>query len=251
MNSLFRNQEADVVYKIKDKNIFILIEHQTKIDYSMPYRILQYEIAIIKSALDVKKLKNKSYKVPLVIPIVLYIGKQNWNANKYLEESQEILVGVKSSLSYYNIVDVNDFTEKELLEDDTLISKMMLIEKTKDTDELVKLLSEIIPSIKEEQKELMIRIITMIFSQKIGKEKAENLINKIKGGNEEMSGVIEMIKKENQMYINKGRKEGKKEGKKEIQVKLIKNMLKEKLSIEVICRVTGLDKNKIEEIQNK
>lgn len=58
-----------------------------------------------------------------------------------------------------------------------------------------------------------------------------------------MSGVIEMIKKENQMYVNMGRKE--------IQVKLIKNMLKEKLSIEVICKVTGLDKNKIEQIKNK
>lgn len=180
VNNMFRNQEADVVYRIKDKNIFILIEHQTKIDYSMPYRILQYEIAIIKSALDVKKLKNKSYKLPLVIPVVLYIGKKKWNANKYLEESQEILKGVKSSLSYYNIVDVNDFTEKELLEDGTLISKMMIVENTKDTDELVKLLSEIIPSIKEEQKELMIRIIAMIFKHKIGKEKADNLINKIK-----------------------------------------------------------------------
>lgn len=201
VNSIFRIQESDVVYKIKDKNIFVLIEYQTKIDYSMPYRILQYEIAIIKSALDVKKLKNKSYKLPVVIPIILYIGKQRWNANKYLEESHEKMKGVKSSLSYYNIVDINDFTEGELLEDDTLISKMILVEKTKDSDELVKMLSEIIPSIKGEQKEHMIRIVD--------------------------------------------------QERREIQVKLVKNMLKEKLSIELIGRVTGLDKNKIEEIKNK
>jgi len=61
VNSIFRIQESDVVYRIKDKNIFVLIEYQTKIDYSMPYRILQYEIAIIKSALDVKKLKNNFF----------------------------------------------------------------------------------------------------------------------------------------------------------------------------------------------
>ena len=40
ISSNLRNSEADIVYKIKDKEIFFLIEHQTKIDYSMPYRIL-------------------------------------------------------------------------------------------------------------------------------------------------------------------------------------------------------------------
>lgn len=241
INNMFKNQEADVVYKIKDKNIFILIEHQTKIDYSMPYRILQYEVAIIKSALDVKKIKNKSYKLPLVIPIVLYIGKQKWNANKYLEESQEKLEGFKRSLSYYNIVDVNDFTEKELLEDGTLLSKMMLVETAKDSNELVKLLDEIIITINEEQKELMIKIISMIFSHKIGKENANRLINKIKGGNKNMSRVIEMLIKENQMYINKGRKEN--------QISITKRMLKKNMPIELIAEITELSIKKVEDIQ--
>lgn len=35
-----RNSESDVVYKLKNENVFFLIEHQTKIDYSMPYRML-------------------------------------------------------------------------------------------------------------------------------------------------------------------------------------------------------------------
>lgn len=39
INNIFQNREADVVYKIKDKNVLFLIEHQTKIDYLMPYRI--------------------------------------------------------------------------------------------------------------------------------------------------------------------------------------------------------------------
>ena len=60
VNKIFENREADIVYKYKNKNIFFLIEHQTKIDYSMPYRILEYEIEIMKSAIDIKKVKNKS-----------------------------------------------------------------------------------------------------------------------------------------------------------------------------------------------
>ena len=44
INKLFQNREADTVYKMKDKNIFFLIEHQTKIDYSMTFRILEYQV---------------------------------------------------------------------------------------------------------------------------------------------------------------------------------------------------------------
>ena len=133
INKLFQNKEADIVYKIKDKNIFFLIEHQSKIDYSMPFRLLEYEVAIIRSAIDKSKIKNKSYKIPLVMPIVLYTGKQKWNANKYLEKSQEKIQGLNIKIGNYSLVDINNYTEKELLEDNTFISKMMLIEKSKNT----------------------------------------------------------------------------------------------------------------------
>ena len=55
----FRNIEADVVYKIKNKNVFILIEHQSSVDYKMSYRIMRYKYAIIESAIDKKRLKEK------------------------------------------------------------------------------------------------------------------------------------------------------------------------------------------------
>ena len=51
----------------------------------MPYRILEYETEIMKSAIDIRKVKNKEYKLPLVIPIVLYTGKKKWDAKRYLE----------------------------------------------------------------------------------------------------------------------------------------------------------------------
>ena len=59
VTKIFENREADIIYKIKDKNVFILIEHQTKIDYLMPYRLLEYQMLIIESALDKSKMKNK------------------------------------------------------------------------------------------------------------------------------------------------------------------------------------------------
>ena len=83
----------------------------------MPYRILEYEIEIMKSAIDIRKVKNKEYKLPLVIPIVLYTGKKKWNAKRYLEESQETLDSVEIKAGNYNLVDINDFTKEELLQE--------------------------------------------------------------------------------------------------------------------------------------
>ena len=257
INKLFENREADIVYKIKEKNIFILIEHQTKIDYSMPYRILEYEVAIMQSAIDLNKVRNKECKIPLVIPIVLYTGNRKWNATKYFKENQEKLEGLNNGLGNYNLIDVNDITEKELLEDESFISKMMLLEKCKNTDNMVKMLGKIVENIKEEDKNILRSIITIILEKKIGITKAKELINKMNGDEENMLAIVDMIMKENQMYIEMGKKEGKKEGKKvgkkegelKEKIRIVTNMLKEKINIEMIQKITGIDKEEIEMIE--
>ena len=249
MNKMFQNREADIVYKYKNRNIFFLIEHQTKIDYSMPYRILEYEMAIMRSAVEIKKLKTKEYKLPLVVPIVLYTGKQKWNSKQYIEESQEKLYDVKIKVGNYNLVDINDYTKEELLKSKTITAKIMLLEKSKSTEETIKMLEEVIPNIKEEYKELLKRVISMLLEEKIGKEKAEELINKINGGEEKMLALVDMIRNENKMYINMGRKEGIKEGKKQTYLEIAKNLLKLKMPISQISEVTKLPKEEIEKLK--
>ena len=261
INKLFQNKEADIVYKIKDKNIFFLIEHQSKIDYSMPFRLLEYEVAIIRSAIDKSKIKNKSYKIPLVMPIVLYTGKQKWNANKYLERSQEKIQGLNIKIGNYSLVDINNYTEKELLEDNTFISKMMLIEKSKNTEEIAKTLEKIINKTHKEDKELLKSIIEIFLEEKIGIQKSTELIRKLESESDSMLAIVDMIRKENQMYIDMGRKEGKKEGKREgkkvgriegkkdtlreIAIKMLKKNLTEK----EITEITGISKKELNNLK--
>ena len=172
----------------------------------------------MKSAIDIRKIKNKEYKLPLVIPIVLYTGKKKWDAKRYLEESQETLDGVKIKAGNYNLVDINDFTKEELLQEKTLISKMMLLEKSESTEES---------------------------------------IEKIDGGEEKMLALVDMIRNENKMYINMGRTEGKKEGRKEgfkegkkqTYLEIAKNLLKLKMPISQISEVTKLPKEEIEKLK--
>ena len=257
VNKVFQNREADIIYKMKDKNIFFLIEHQTKIDYSMPFRILEYEVAIMKSAIDMNKIKTKNYKLPLVISIVLYTGNRKWNAAEYLQKSQETLRNIKEDVGKYNLIDVNNLTEKELLEDDTFITKMMLIEKSKNTEETVETLEKVIERTKEEDKDVLIRIIKIVFKEKLGDDEVERLINKIEEGREkEVLAVVDMIRRENQMYIDMGRKEGKKEGKiegkiegiKEKSIEIAKKLLSKNTSKKEIIEITGLNEKEIDKI---
>ena len=254
ISKTFQNKEADIVYKIKDKNIFFLIEHQSKIDYSMPFRLLEYEVAIIRSAIDKSKIKNKSYKIPLVMPIVLYTGKQKWNANKYLEKSQEKIQGLNIKIGNYSLVDINNYTEKELLEDNTFISKMMLIEKSKNTEEIAETLEKIINKTHKEDKELLKSIIEIFLEEKIGIQKSTELIRKLESESDSMLAIVDMIRKENQMYIDMGRKEGKKEGKIEGKTETIKEivnkMLRKNLPEKTIIEITGINPKEIEEIKN-
>lgn len=52
----YKNVVSDIVYKIKNKNVFILIEHQSKVDYNMLIRLMEYSIEIIR-----KSKKNRLY----------------------------------------------------------------------------------------------------------------------------------------------------------------------------------------------
>ena len=80
----------------------------------------------------------------------------------------------------------------------------------------------------------------------ITEENIKELIEKIDGGEEKMLALVDMIRNENKMYINMGRKEGIKEGKKQTYLEIAKNLLKLKMPISQISEITKLPKEEIE-----
>lgn len=90
----YKSKEADVVYKKKNEDIYFLIEHQSTVDISMPYRIKNYVIEILRIAVDKSKIHQKGYKYPLVVPIVLYTGNKKWHAKLKFEDMQTQLTRI-------------------------------------------------------------------------------------------------------------------------------------------------------------
>lgn len=200
-----KNSESDVIYKLKNENVFFLIEHQTKIDYLMPYRILQYELEIISSVLIDRKYIDKNYKFPEIIAIVLYTGNKKWDGNLDLRSSQYKWRKYEGQeLSKYNIIDINQIEDKELLEENSIISKVMLIEKSKTENDLWNNLNKIYIKIQQakdiyskEDREFLNKIISTLTVNKVGKEKAKSILKKLDfGGDVQMLAAIELIQKQ-------------------------------------------------------
>ena len=177
----FSKTESDIIYKMKNQNIFFLIEHQSTIDYSMPYRILKYNMAIMDSAIDIRKIRNKDYRFPVIYSFVIYTGNRKWNVQNYIVKKQESLFqSTKEQFGNFQVVDINDYSNEELLKSNMLLSKVMLLEKAKNINDLENYIEEIIEEkLDKRQSDFLIRILNYILKDKISKEKFEEINNKL------------------------------------------------------------------------
>ena len=209
----------------------------------MPKRILDYEIEIMKTSENHNVILKKDEEMPIIIPIVIYTGRKRWNVTGYIQDCRKKLNRLESfRLGNYYIIDNNAYTDEELLEDKFFISKLMLLERMKTTEELYNNLKKVIKKETNEKNiQLLENIIKFIYKNKLGKNYTDKLINEIakktrkkEGGNDM---ILEMIENENKALIRKGRREGIRE--------VAKNMLKEKVDIDFIKKVTGLTEKQI------
>ena len=251
----YQNKEADIVYKLKGKEVYFLLEHQTKVEKAMAYRMAEYSLEIMRS-----RIENKIYeqtKYPRVIPIVIYTGKPKWTAERFLNSIQEEykIKSNKSQLQLgYNLIDIRN--KEKAIEDDLLISKISILEKAKNTEEILEIIDKIAKKITNEGKrENLKRIVEYLLDDKILKDEMEEIKEKLK--NEERDDIMrvhEVIRRDRENYAKEyakgvakeARKEGVqtglKNGKLEQAILDAKKMLAENLDVNLIMRITGLKK---------
>lgn len=249
---LLRASTSDFVYKMKQRDVFFLLEHQSTIDYNMPKRILEYEVEIIKEAVKGKKLTKNNHKLPTVIPIVIYTGSRKWNVEKYIQECQVILQGAERvNLGEYYVIDVNDYSNEELEKDELFLSKVLLLEKLKREEEIIQVLDRIIHTEKDKNnQEILKRVIAFILKGKISNKNIEKLVKKLE--REELDMVIEVLQKENERQrkigIRQGVKQGVKQGIRQATSNIAQKMLQLGIKPEEIEKVTGLTKEEIKKL---
>ena len=253
-------RQADVIYKLKNNNIFFLIEHQSKVDYSIPYRILEYKTEILKYNVDKERMKQKDYKMPLIIAIVLYTGKESWKVEQeFLQVQEECSTYLKEKLgisSFYILEDINKISEEELLESNNFLEKIFLLEKSKSKEDLKENFIKIIQKLKREEQEGKItkedkeefeENIIKILLPKIGQEEIKEQIEKNEEGVEEKMelAVTRMIAKENQAIRTKSKREGMTQK----SIEIAKKLFEIHMTAEEVKQITGLTEKEMAKLK--
>ena len=253
----FEKNETDIVYKVTNLNVYIIIEHQSTADRAMPYRVRKYKTALMESVINKKEIKKANYKLPRIIAIVLYTGKQKWQ-NKKLEDMQEPLEWYKEDYDEFILVDVNNLKKEEILEGNLIITKVMLLEREENLKNVIKDIEIIMDKEKIKQdiqyKELLKVFIEYTFineKYKVIRKYIEELINKIfdgEGDDETMSHVTQLFDEAFDKAEKRGKIIGEKRGKKKGKQEVAKAMKADKVSYEIISKFTGLKLEEIEEL---
>ena len=251
---------ADIVWRCSaqddsDMHIYLLVEHQSKPDRLLPFRVTQYDVALIEQHLE------QRYKhLPIITNLCLYAGKKTPYpysidlydcfkdpaiARKYMGKPFQLI-----------LIDLNNFSEAELakhgtadmlqillkrgIERDFLpwikanpdmilrlfersygisgVYYMLGVEEKSDPEELVEAISLIVPEKEEE---------IMTAAQKLWNQG-------------EVSGRLE--------GRQEGRLEGRQEGRQESTLGIAQKMLQDNLPKEQISRLTGLNLTQIDKI---
>lgn len=184
----FRKREADLLYKIKEKEIFILIEHQSTVDKNMAERVTTMCLEIIESRNIKRGIKNE---YPLIVPIVLYTGTKKWNSAFTITEKQTEMYGFPiQEYPRYNLIDVNEYKKEQLIQEDSRISKAMLFEKVKTKEEIKEIFTKLLKrGLTEKEKQYLIIILTYsnFIKRKFTQEEIEGYKKVLERGGVEMT----------------------------------------------------------------
>lgn len=143
----FNEKEAGIVYRLRTKGndiiFYVLLELQSTVDYLMPFRLLLYIVEIwrdIYNNTPEEERERKGFRLPAVIPAVLYNGANNWTAALNFKE---ILAGYRQFEKHvldfrYILFDINRYQVEELYRAANLISSVFVLDQRIHAGELIR-----------------------------------------------------------------------------------------------------------------
>ncbi len=183
--------------------LVFLTEHKSQVDYDVSMQLLKYMLCIwldYEKEMEQKKAgasDRKSFRYPLIIPVVYYEGKAPWTADCRFrtrvfwgEQFREWIPDFT-----YEVVRLHDYSNEELLARGDEMSLIMLFNKIQDTvdlSEFLKLPREKLNDIVKDTPEAILDIIASVM---------ESLCVKIGATEEEMQECVSRVKERRMGYL--------------------------------------------------
>lgn len=225
--------EACVLFQnIKFEKIYYLIQIINKIDYNMPLNIIECYYQNVRRLL---KEKDNFNKISLIIPCIIYIGKDDWRAKRSIEEEENNfkcfeIPEKKMNLGKYILIETNKIKDEKLVEMKGIFPKLLVVERTKKFENLMKIVNVIDSlELKKEDKNLINEYLYYKLCESCGKRSADTKIKRIKEVEKNLN-FVDIIN----MQIYKEKKEAKIEEKNLIEQRMRENGINENMIKKIV-----------------
>jgi predicted transposase/invertase (TIGR01784 family) len=204
---------------------------------------------------------RKGFKYPPVLPIIFYDGKYTWTAERNFFDRTFLNKAFEKYIPKfeYELVNLNDYSEEEIIRFGDALSFILLIDKVRDKKgesvlthlpaDYEKQLQLQIP---ENLSKLLMDVVLSLMDKKgfnhLDARRAAAIVDKT--DNKEYGGmfeaVIESFREGQQEAWEKGLLTGREEGTQETNLRAAANLKKLGVSVEIIAQATGLSPGEIE-----
>ena len=269
----FDTYESDLVYKIhlgglsresvEEVYIFFLQEMQSKNDFTMPFRLLVYMTAIwmdfFKNT-DEKRRKRKDYRLPPIIPLVLYNGAPDWTAPLHFKDKvahSDRFNGYVCDFEYI-LINVCKLDRGEIKKRNTLIDNILLADQFRTKEawlENVKDLSDRVRKLSKEDQNLWKDWYEHAF-QRVNQELKDKFMELFQNGDDNMCNsleqlIMDQVEVGREEGIAVGREEGIAEGIERVSIANAQKMLLGNMEVSLIMEITNLEREKVEELRDE
>jgi predicted transposase/invertase (TIGR01784 family) len=237
----------------------VLLELQSTVDQTMPFRLLQYMVEVwrdIYQNTPERERRRKGFRLPAIIPAVLYNGQQNWTAIRSFKEYQtgyenfpgHLLLGFS-----YILFDLVRYREQELRQAASVVSSVFYLEQTVDSLDLagrLRGLASVLANMTPEQFRQVTIWLKNVSERKLPeplRAEVDRALDETKPQDvtEMISNIERALDKMQKQSLMNGKAEGKAEGKADTA----RAALREGLDVDMICKITGLPKKTVLELK--
>jgi predicted transposase/invertase (TIGR01784 family) len=191
--------DSDLIYKLQlgdsDVYFYVLLELQSKVDFTMPLRLLRYMVELLKDIFkntDEDERQRKDFRVPAIVPIVLYNGYDNWTAFKPFREYTKNyeLFGNHIIDFEYLLFNLKQTDENAILPIKNVLDAFFSLDKRRlekrlSPEEFKDWWAEQAPQLSAEDKNTLLRWVRYVmYKGKLSPENMETLIESLKKGDE-------------------------------------------------------------------
>ena len=242
-----RQYFSDVLYSMKttagdEGYVHILIEHQSTPDKHMAFRLIRYAVAAMQRHLDAGHKK-----LPLVVPILFYMGKRSpypYSTN-WLQEFTDPAQAQKLYSSDFPLVDVTLIPDDAIMQHRTMAALTLLQKhiRRRDLAELTDKLSTIL--LTGYLSSSQIASLTHYIIHAGDSANAEVFIRELAGRvpqhEEELMTIAQQLE---QNGIKKGLEQGLEQGKRDIA----RGMLQHGIDLNIVMKITALSEKELAQL---